>query len=352
MDIIKDYQTRINKELEKYFIKKIKQFERIGPLAKEALTLLRDFTMQSGKRIRAISVNAGYLATGGKNEKAILQASTSIELIHSFLLIHDDIIDRDTLRRGGPTIHQYYENKTFRLFPSSKSSHLGTSMAIVLGDVSCGLGYEILSLCQQLPPNNILKAINKMGEILRLTASGEMLDIMLSTKKKVKEEEILKIYRLKTASYTIEGPLHLGCSLAGGNKSYFKALSKYGIPLGVAFQIQDEALDIFGNSQKLGKPLGSDFRERKMTILLLKALKFASKKQRRVLESMFGRKITSRDIKKARQIFTQTGALAYSKKLIEKLISRAKESVYKASFEKKARDLLIKMADWIAKREY
>lgn len=358
---IKDYQSKINKELEKYFAKKIKQFERIDPLAKGALKLLADFTMQSGKRIRAINVCAGYLAAGGKDEKAILEASISIELIHSFLLIHDDIIDRDKLRRGSPTIHRYYENLASRLFTEAESSHIGASMAIVLGDISCGLAYEILSIPHGFPTQNVLKAINKVEKILRLTASGEMLDIMLSAKKwfgdahhkEVKEEEILKIYQLKTASYTTEGPLYIGCYLAGGNKAILKALSEYGVPLGVAFQIQDEILDIFGDPQKLGKPLGSDLRERKMTILLLKSLRNAPEVQKTVLKSMFGQsKFTPKDIKKAREIFTQTHALAYSKKLIEKLIAQAKKKACKPCFKKKGREFLLKIADWIAQREY
>src|SRR3989344_4847868 len=158
-----DYQKKINRELRLFFNAKISQTKR--SFLKNALLVLKEFSLRPAKRLRAILVNYGYFLAGGKNQKNILKTSIFIELIHNYLLIHDDIMDQDKVRRGGPTIHCLYQG----------SGHYGISMALVVGDMANALGHEILA-GSGFFDNYKIKAVAKLNQILYFTGYGQMFE--------------------------------------------------------------------------------------------------------------------------------------------------------------------------------
>ena len=221
-------QKEIDKEIAGFFNRKIK--EATAVLEKEVLDWLREYSLRKAKRIRAILVNYGYYLAGGKNKKAIFKTSIFIELIHNYLLIHDDIIDKDKMRRGRKTLHVLH----------------GSDMAIVIGDMASAMGYEILS-CAPFPAKNKVLALAKLNETLYSTGYGQMLDLFLREKmksgKKASASEVLTMYKRKTAFYTIVAPLQIGAILAGAGQSFLEKIEKFALPLGIAFQIRDDLQD-------------------------------------------------------------------------------------------------------------
>lgn len=338
------YKEQIDKELKEFFKKRLEKANNISNSSKEAIQHLKEFTLHKGKRIRPMLVITAYRAFGGKEQKQIIKAAIAVELMQSFLLIHDDIIDRDSLRRGSPTINKLYQKKY-------SSPHLGNSMAIVLGDICSVLGSEAI-LETSFPEDCKLKAIEKFNKVIINTCFGQLLDIESCMSKETKKEDILKIHNLKTAVYTIEGPLHIGAILAGAKQKDLKILSSYAMPLGQAFQLKDDVLGLFGTIHKIGKPVGSDIKEGKKTLLILKALEKADKKERNLIRKCLGnRKTTDADIEKIKNIIIKTGSLAYSEELARKLAQNAKKAIANIKIKKQGKNFLLSLADYIISRE-
>lgn len=338
---LKQFKTKLDKELEIFFNKRIKEAKSIDPSAKQIMTSLKNFTLGSGKRIRAALIYYGFKCFKNNNEKELLKASMCIELIQSYLLIHDDIIDKDELRRGKPTLHKQYEK--------NNNPHYGISMAILAGDILSSLATQLLAYTKF---KNKLKAIAELNKIIPKVIYGQILDIK-SELKLPTEKSIDKIHHLKTATYTVEGPLHIGAILAGANEKYLKQLSRYAIPLGKAFQIQDDILGLFADEKKLGKPIGSDLREGKNTLLIIKALEKANLKQKLTIKKALGNSnLTKSQIDKIRKIIVSTGSLQYSKSLAEKLIKKAKSELNKIKLKKQGKEFLLEIADYMVNRDF
>jgi geranylgeranyl diphosphate synthase type I len=345
------YKKIVDKKLAEYFARKLREMSRIGISAKDAVRSIRDLTLAGGKRLRAAFMYWGYIGAGGKEISKIIEASMSIELTHIFLLIHDDIIDRDDFRHGVSAIHKRYENMARRFYKKIDAKHFGDSMAIVAGDIAAAFGNEII-FNSKFKPEIVLKALDKLQNIVTMTVSGEIFDVILEAKGKASEKEVLKVHENKTAKYTVEGPLQLGAMLAGANDEILKSYSSYAVPVGIAFQIQDDILGVFGNEKKLGKPVCSDLREGKQTLLIVKALEKGNSRQKKIIQKLLGNKnVTDKEIEEFRKIIRNTGSLEYSQKLAAKLVENGKKSLDKAKINKEAKEFMVGIADYIVNRE-
>jgi len=345
-------KDEVNKELQIFFENKINEIEREGKHAEvlEMTGLLRQFIMASGKRIRPILFCCGYFASGGK-KKEIAKASISIELIHSYLLIHDDIIDRDDFRHGSASMHEKYKERYENVLKKNECDHYGMSMAIIAGDLASSFGHKILA-DSKFSSGPKLRAIYEMNKIIANTIMGEAMDVTLAIKDKYAKKDIIDMQMYKTAKYTIEGPIHLGAILAGASEKYLKSLSEFAIPLGIAYQIQDDVIGVFGEAKTIGKPVGSDIKEGKKTLLALKAFENGDFRQKKILESVFGKKsATDKDIEETRTIIRQTGSLDYSKKEILKLKNVALDNLEKIRMDKEYKIFFREFADFLVKRE-
>jgi geranylgeranyl diphosphate synthase type I len=161
------------------------------------------------------------------------------------------------------------------------------------------------------------------------------------------------VHTLKTAHYTVAGPLQLGAILAGASEEDLKALNDYGIPLGKAFQIQDDILGLFGSEEKFGKPTDSDLKEGKRTLLILKALEKCSPEEKEKIEGALGnQELSAEAAEEVRAIIKATGSLDYSRKLAGELIEQAKQSISQSNFKAEAKEFLLGIADYMLKRDY
>ena len=316
---------------------------------------LTDFCCRGGKRLRPALVYYSYKLFGGEKDKEILKVSLAVELIHTFLLIHDDIIDNDDLRRGKATIHKIYEHKHPAFGQNThKAKHFGKSMTLLTGDLSLSLAFTTF-LSTNFSSDLKNKAVNKLCETIKNTIFGQTFDVWLEVKNKVKSDEILNVYIYKTAKYSFEAPLYIGAMLVGVSKEEFQNLSSYAIPCGIAFQIKDDILGVFGNEKNLGKPIDSDLKQGKQTLIIFKAQELGTKTEREKIQSALGNEnLTNKDVDEIRSIIKNTGALVYCEDLAEKYVKKAKKALAEFDSKKYNQSSIKKLneiADFIIKRQ-
>ncbi|MFA5871967.1 MAG: polyprenyl synthetase family protein [Parcubacteria group bacterium] len=348
---LQKYKKILDLKLKEYFAVKIGEAKKISPLAVQAVRNIEEMTLAGGKRVRAAFMYWGYKAAGGRENAKMIEVSMSIELSHIFLLIHDDIIDRDEFRHGVSAVHKKYEGIARKFYRRVEPVHFGESMGMIVGDMAAAFGNEII-FNSKFSPKDIMRTLDKLQKIVSMTVVGEMSDIVLEAKGKATEKDVLEVHEQKTAKYTVEGPLHLGALLAGTDKKVLDALSAYAVPVGIAFQIQDDILGVFGSEEKLGKPVCSDLREGKQTLLIVKALEKANNEQEKKLKAMIGnRDIKEEDVEEFRKIIRETGSLRYSQNMACDLIEKGKTEVLNSDISSKSKNFLVGVADYMVNRE-
>ncbi len=324
---LEEYLVKTNKLFKSYLERKIREAKKVGDLPGQ---LISDFSeiAQKGKKIRGSLVVLGYKAAGGRDEKAILDTSLFIELLHTGLLVHDDIQDRDVIRRGLPTIHKRYWDKAKELGLGKDAYHYGISMAINAGISAYFLAMDKL-LNGNFPMKRIVRAGRLTADYITKVAHGQALDVSNIFMNNKSEEELLNILRYKTAEYTGVLPLLVGATLAGKeDEKYLEALRQYGLCLGWAFQIQDDILGAFGDEKRIGKSVGIDFREGKVTLLVLHLAKNGTRQQKEFLKRCLGNKsITNEDVRELQEMLKEAGSYDYVVKMGWNYVKRGEKYV-------------------------
>lgn len=329
LDFLQEYTKKTNPLLEQYLEKKIEEAKLIGNLPADLLTRMAKIAHR-GKKIRGSLVVLGYQLAKGKDLSSIYDVSIFIELLHLGGLIHDDIMDEDSVRRGLPTLHTQFSPK-----------HFGESVAINAGDLAFYLSWEKL-LDSNFPPNQILEAGKIYADYVLRLIHGQILDIANTWKKKLSDEEILHIFRYKTAEYTGILPLLIGAKLAGmDNKEQLNSLKEFGLYLGWTFQIQDDILGMYGEEKQTGKPTDSDLRKGKTTLFVWYMMEYGSPKDRMFLQKIIEKKnITDQDVIRVRELFKKTGAYDYAANLGWDYVKKAKRLIPKLTHDKNLQNLL------------
>lgn len=271
----------VHERLTRFLDARAEDVAAIGGPVTEAVGYLRDFVLNGGKRIRPLNVWAGFLAArgvekSGEKLEAVLDAAASLEFIQACALIHDDIIDSSDTRRGFPTVHRAVEKFHGDSHLEGDSAHFGESVAILAGDLALVWAEDMLQ-DSGLSPEALSRARDAWRGMRTEVIGGQLLDIYLEAQASESLELANAVNRFKTAAYTIERPLHLGASLAGADEELIQALRNYGHDIGIAFQLRDDLLGVFGDPRITGKPAGDDIREGKRTVLLSLALERADK---------------------------------------------------------------------------
>jgi geranylgeranyl diphosphate synthase type I len=327
------------------------QAAQTHPSSLEMAEAVRDFTCGPGKRLRPVLMRVAYEALGGTHTEAIVRASCAAELMQSFLLIHDDIMDHSELRRGQPTFHRWYQHRYRKRVHDAE--HFGSAMGILAGDLANQLAMLLLSQAP-FPPDRISRALACYNRIAVDVCYGQVLDMLLPhyPLHQVQKEDAWKVMEYKTARYTIEGPLHLGATLAGAEEAILAQLSAYGVPLGVAFQLQDDILGVFGEEAQTGKSTASDLTDGKRTLLLMEAWERGSEGERRALTRVLGNASASEEeIKAARRVLEETGARACIVQLARELATQARSTLDRVPVAAHERRFLAELADHVVRRE-
>lgn len=344
------YKNYLDPFLNSFLDEKLAEASKIHPESTVLVEEIRRFIAAGGKRVRPAFAYAAYISSGGRSLEAILYASASLELLHAFALIHDDIIDNSDLRRGKPSVHKVFEYFHKRRGLKGDGKNFGLSSAILAGDLAITFADELLNTAP-FPAERIRRAKQYYDLMKKQVIYGQYLDVLVPLKKEVTEKDVLTIIEYKTAKYTVERPLHIGAALAGAEEDDFKIFSSYGIPLGQSFQMQDDIMGTFSNAEKIGKPVDSDIKEGKQTMLVVKAYEFSKKEERKFLDNVMGNnKASDKDIEGVREIIRNSGALTYCQELSNILIKRAKKSMEKVRFEEEGKKFLLEAADYLLTR--
>lgn len=324
--MLKDYLTEKSAQLgpviEKYLASENKELQE----------MLMHTSRAGGKRIRPCLLLLACEAVGGEPDK-VLPAAASVELLHTFTLIHDDIVDKDTTRRGKPTVHALW----------------GVDMGIIIGDAIYSKAFEsLIDLRQTMPSEKILDAFAVLNWANAQIHDGQMLDMLFEERNSVLEEEYIDMVAKKTA-VLLEASMKMGAILGNGSDDEVDALARFGHNIGVAFQIKDDILDLTAKEGELGKPLASDIRAGKKSIIVIHALNNNDTEKRKEVEQIL--KSKEADIKEILKLLDGTGSIKYAEDLLGSLIDDAKNSLT-ALKDSDSKELLIELADYIIERRY
>lgn len=337
---LKDYQSKTAPLLDNYLKKKIKEAYLVSKTSAELLGYFSEIAKR-GKRLRGALVVLGYQIAGGKNLSLIYETSLFIELFHTAMLVHDDFMDKDSIRRGLTSLHARY-----------KAKHYGLSMAVCGGDWGLYLAWERL-LKAKFPADVLLKVARIFTNQVVHLIQGQVLDISNTNPDGVDKEMILKIYKYKTAGYSGVMPLLIGARLAGLESDRIdNGLRSYGEALGMCFQLKDDLLGVFGQTEAIGKPVGSDLREGKVTLLVWYVKHYGKRSQWLMLKRFLGKKnLNQGEISQARRIFKQTGALDYIDNLFSYWIKKGEKAIPGITHNIRLQRILRSLLYYVAERK-
>jgi len=330
-------EEKFNGKIDKFFSLYESERKKIDKILKESLKGKKPdslyqpalyITESGGKRLRPLLVLLSAKAAGGKFNR-VYNAAAAVEFLHNFTLVHDDIMDNSDMRRGILTLHKKFDMST----------------AVLAGDILLAAAYRFL-----------LKDIRRETEILNYftqalidVCEGQSIDKIFETQKEVSVKEYIGMIQKKTAALA-EMCCVIGASLGGGSKKEINALGKYGKNLGIAFQIQDDLLDIIGAEQEFGKMTGSDLVEGKKTYLFVKAFIKAEREDKEDLIKLAENKgIDRSQIVKYKDMYERLGVIDEAKKEVRNYTRKAINSL-EIIKEKKSRKILIWLADSLIKR--
>ncbi len=314
--------------------------ERLGAFAK------------NGKLIRGGLVALGCELAGGPaaqdaaSTSGVLALGAAMELLQSAFLIHDDIMDRDSLRRGQPSFFWQYRERAAQA-ANSDAYHYGESMGICGGDVAFFLAFRLMSL-----PGIPVAVAGYCAKEVSAVGLAQMQDVHFGSFPEIpSQEDILTLYTWKTGRYSFSLPLALGAMLAGAGPELVASLEKIGEAMGAAFQMRDDELGLFGEEAELGKPIGSDMREGKKTLLLSLAWARLNDSAKGRISSILGKQESgAAELAELRSLVESCGARVELGKMMADFSARAREEIQSLSCHQGPQAVLSSLLEFIVSR--
>ncbi len=359
-----DLRARVSAELTAFLGRQEALLAQVSADLAPVVAALRDF-LDGGKRMRPAFCYWGWRAAGGaqagaaeaagaeegsedRAEHAAVRAAASLELLQASALIHDDYIDGSDTRRGAPAIHRRFERLHRDGGWEGAPERFGAAAAVLLGDITLTWCDELFTRCgldaariqAARPVFDLMRSEVMAGQYLDVLAQARGLSVSTPQETLARARTVLQY---KSAKYTIERPLQLGAALATGSADgpLAAALSRYGLPLGEAFQLRDDVLGVFGDPAATGKPAGDDLREGKQTVLVALAAQRASETQAKALRGGLGDpRLDEAGVETLRAVITDTGALAEVEDRISELTRVALAALGEAPVTPEAREVL------------
>nr|WP_307852603.1 polyprenyl synthetase family protein [Glaciihabitans sp. dw_435] len=328
--------------------------------------------LQGGKRFRALFCYWGWQAVGaGRGDfdpmaetdtpadlNAVVTVASALEVFHAAALVHDDIMDNSDTRRGKPAAHRRFESLHRENAWAGSPLGFGQSAALLLGDLLLGWSDELLDEgLREL--GDRASAIAARAEFMRMRTEvtlGQYLDI-LEEKSWIShpETELLsrahRVIVFKSAKYSVEAPLAIGASLGGATPEQVTALREFGLPLGIAYQLRDDLLGVFGDPEITGKPAGDDLREGKRTVLIALARTKLPGNVRRLLDELLGDdELDGQQIRMLQDAIRDSGAIDHVERIIDHNVAQARAALEDAPLTSAARDQLLQLTDTVTRR--
>ncbi len=325
------------KELEQYMKDKVnevvKNLDEIR-FEDDNLNSMIRYCVTGGRRLRPTMVFLSCEAVGGNWRKSI-PAATSIEVMHKFTLVHDDIIDEDEQRRGRITVHKRYGRKN----------------AIILGDIVSGLSLNALDKPEfHDSPKTILRCYEVLSDTVNKLCEGEIKDLILNVRGDVDENEYFDMVCEKTA-YLIESACRIGGIVGGGTKEEVECLSRFGKNFGIAFQIINDVNNLV-MEDKDGKRRGSDLRQGKLTLMVLKIHSNSSLDEKKKLRTVLNKRDCSeKELDEVIQMLMENGSISYAINKAVEYANKAREEIAGVQ-DSESKELMLKLIDYIIIEDY
>jgi geranylgeranyl diphosphate synthase, type I len=312
---------------------------------------------QGGKRLRPALVYYTYRACGGRSESQVMPLALATEFLHTYLLIHDDIMDHAEVRRGQPAAHARFRDLHRAGGLRGDADDFGRSVAILLGDLAHTYAVELFTGVAvrpdpaaapgpppaSAPSGPLWLELNRcFSQMCEEVIGGQYLEFLLAHRahpepakapgptpaQAVRESELLRVLRLKSGRYTAERPIQLGALLAGAPTELREELSRYGTAVGEAFQLQDDLLGLFGDPATVGKPVGDDLREGKFTLLIHHALVKGGPADRQLVAGALGDpNLTAAEVARVQAALERTGARRAVTAMIAERLGEARRAL-------------------------
>ncbi|GLY72047.1 geranylgeranyl pyrophosphate synthase [Actinoallomurus iriomotensis] len=317
----------------------------LGAVSADLTPLLTalDALLSGGKRLRPAFCYWGWRGSGGADLPEFFTAAASLELLQAGALIHDDVMDGSDTRRGMPAVHRRFEALHAESGWRGSAEGFGAGAAILLGNV-CLTWCDEMYQGSGLPDDALTRGRPLFNQMRTEVMCGQYLDLLGQARGRQPDahemvETALRVVRFKSAKYTVERPLQLGAALAGSPS--VAALSAYGMPVGIAFQLRDDVLGVYGDPAETGKPAGDDLREGKRTVLVALTLERASAAEATTVERLLGDpELDAAGVETLREIIVTTGALDACEEMIDRYASEASAALAAAPLTADARAAL------------
>ena len=343
--------SRVDERLQREIAVEIQRWADLDGLLADPVFEIQRLVSSGGKRLRPAFCYWGFIAAGGDASAAnavdgvVTGAGAAIGLTHASALFHDDVLDDADARRGAETTHRRFERLHAEKDWDGESRRYGEGIAILVGDIAAVLADRFLVGV----PQSALELWNELRIELNI---GQLLDITGSVRSDRRIELAVRICRYKSGKYTVERPLHLGAALVEGRDAtdVIEALSAYGLPLGDAFQMRDDVMGAFGDTEVTGKPVGGDLREGKPTPLLARAVALANSSQRKILDKVGSSDLSDEQVAQIQQTIIDVGAINEIERLIATNISLAVQALDSPVITSDAIEPLVELAEFITGR--
>jgi geranylgeranyl diphosphate synthase type I len=319
----------------------------LAPLGADATRLISEArtAVRGGKRFRAAFCYWGYRAIEPDvaDPAALARACASLEVLHASALVHDDYMDASDTRRGRPATHRAFEAEHRAAGWRGDPEQHGAAAAILLGDLLLGWAGDLLRHCG-LGADGVASGMDLFELCRNEVIAGQFLDVSVQARGRADVDTAMTVLRYKSAKYSIERPLHIGAGLAGADADRIEQLSRFGLPLGEAFQLRDDLLGVFGDPAVTGKPAGDDLVEGKRTVLVALALDAAPPAAAQRLDSALGTPLTADDVDELRAIIEGSGARSQVEAVIGELADHAVQALRASDVDEQARVVLTELA--------
>jgi geranylgeranyl diphosphate synthase type I len=352
LDSLRAYRPLIDAEMSRFMASAPQLFGvELSDHSREALEHLVEYSTRAGKRIRGSLAALTYdTAAGTFHAEQAIQLGVVLELMQNYLLIVDDVMDKSVLRRGQATVHELYRELT----ADFGGEHEANMLAVNIGILAQHLANLLLSTID-VPKERLDQAFRVMHTNIAATGFGQLDDLYQQPGRDVSAEDIARKYRLKSSYYTFINPLQLGLVMAGVvDEDNMQACVDFGEPAGIAFQLHDDYLGIFGEHSKTGKPALDDIREGKYTLLMHYALEHAHPHDKARLKIILGKiDADEADLNHVQDILESSGAKAYSQAQAKAQVDKSKEALNNDEFgDEQFRETLAALVDFSVSREH
>lgn len=338
------FRDRVQRVLDAFLDERASELAPLGPDATRLIAEART-AVTGGKRFRAAFCHWGYRAIQPEvaDPAALARACASLEVLHASALVHDDFMDASDTRRGRPAAHRAFEAEHRSARWRGDPQQYGAAAAILLGDLLLGWSGDLLRRCG-LGADGVLAGLDLFERCRNEVIGGQFLDVSVQARGRADVDAAMTVLRYKSAKYSVERPLHIGAALAGATPGKLEQLSRFGLPLGEAFQLRDDVLGVFGDSAQTGKPAGDDLVEGKRTVLVALALDGAPPAAARHLDDALGTPLGPADVDELRGIIEDSGARAQVEAVIGRLAEHAVEALRSADVDEHAVVALTELA--------